>query len=235
MSRVRALIVDDEPLSRTRLQRLLLARNDVEVVGTAIDGDDALAKIAALAPDLIFLDIQMPGLGGFDVLNEIGGGGRPFVIFTTAHAQYALRAFEVQAIDYLLKPFDEPRLKASLDRAVQMIRGSDWTARFMVKSGGRIVFVNTDEVVSIAGADNYAYLHCRDGSSHLVRTTLKAMEKQLDPQRFVRVHRSTIVNISTIAEMRARDHGELEIVLSNGAHVIASRTYSDALRAAVHP
>ena len=235
MSRVRALIVDDEPLSRTRLQRLLGARKDIEVVGTAIDGDDALEKIAALAPDLIFLDIQMPGLGGFDVLSEIGGRGRPFVIFTTAHAQYALRAFDVHAIDYLLKPFDEARLTASVDRAMEIIGGSEWTARFMVKSAGRIMFLSTDEIVWIASADNYVYLHCRDGASHLVRTSMKALEKQLDPRRFVRIHRSTIVNIGTIATLRARDHGELEVVLSNGARVTASRTYSEALRAAVHP
>jgi len=234
MSRVRALIVDDEPLARTRLQRLLRQRGDVDVVGSASDGDEALKKIAALAPDLIFLDIQMPILGGFDVLGEIGGSGRPFVIFTTAHAQYALRAFEVHAIDYLLKPFDETRLNESLDRALPMIRGSEWTTRFMVKSGGRIMFLRADEVTSITSADNYVYLHC-NGASHLVRTSLKALEMTLDPKRFVRVHRSAIVNVAAVAELLPRDHGEFEIVLRDGSRLTSSRTYGEQLRAAVRP
>ena len=230
MTRVRALIVDDEPLARTRLQRLLRARADVEVVGLAANADEAVEKVTELAPDLIFLDVQMPGLGGFDVLRQIGGSGRPFVIFTTAHAQYALRAFEVHALDYLLKPFDEERLNASLDRALPIIGGSEWTERFIVKSAGRIMFLRADEIAWIAAADNYVYLHV-NGGSHLVRDSLKAMEKKLDPERFARVHRSAIVNLSSIAELKPLDHGDYEVTLRDGTRLIATRKFSPRLRA----
>jgi two-component system LytT family response regulator len=218
VTRIRALIADDEPLSRRRLERLLLRRDDVEVVGTARDGDEALAMIAALAPDLIFLDIQMPGLGGFDVLREIGGGGRPFVIFTTAFDQYALRAFEVHALDYLLKPFDESRLAAALDRALPLIGGAEWTQRFVVKSAGRLLFLRTDEIDWIAAADNYVYLHA-GSASHLVRMTLKSIEETLDPARFARVHRSTIVNLDAVREVAGG-----EVVLRDGTRLAASRS-----------
>jgi two-component system, LytTR family, response regulator len=230
MTRVRALIVDDEPLARTRLQRLLRARADVEVVGAAANADEAVEKITELAPDLIFLDIQMPGLGGFDVLRQIAGSGRPFVIFTTAHAQYALRAFEVHALDYLLKPFDAERLNASLDRALPMIGGSEWTERFIVKSAGRIMFLRADEIAWIAAADNYVYLHV-NGASHLVRDSLKAMERKLDPERFARVHRSAIVNLSSIAELKPLDHGDYEVTLRDGTRLTATRKFSPRLRA----
>jgi two-component system, LytTR family, response regulator len=229
MSRVRALIVDDEPLARTRLERLLGGRADVAIVGTAASGDEAITKVTSLLPDLIFLDVQMPGLGGFDVLGEIGGRGRPFVIFTTAHAQYALRAFEVHALDYLLKPFDEERLMSALDRALPMIRGSEWTERFLVRSAGRIVFIGANEIAWIEAADNYAYLHC-DGATHLIRTSLKALEQKLDPSRFVRIHRSAIVNLTQIAELMPLAHGDYDVILRNGRHIAASRTFGGGLR-----
>ncbi len=233
MSRVGALIVDDEPLARTRLKRLLHGRPDVEVVGSAANADEALEKITELAPDLIFLDIQMPGLDGFDVLRQIGGSGRPYVIFTTAHAQYALRAFEVHALDYLLKPFDEERLMSALDRALPMIRGSEWTERFLVRSAGRIMFLRADEIAWIAAADNYVYLHV-NGGSHLVRDSLKAMEKKLDPERFVRVHRSAIVNLASIAELKPLDHGDYDVLLRDGTRLTATRKCSRRLRI-LHP
>ena len=217
MSRVRALIAEDEPLARRRLERLLKKRGDVEVVGAARDGDEALAMIAALAPDLIFLDIQMPGLGGFDVLREIGGAGRPLVIFTTAFDQYALRAFEVHALDYLLKPFDAARLDAALDRARPLLRGSEWTQRFVVKSGGRILFLRAEEIDWIAAADNYVYLHA-GGASHLVRTTLKSIEQKLDRERFVRIHRSTVVNVGAVRALEGS-----EVVLRDGTRLSVSR------------
>ena len=221
MSRVRALIAEDEPLARQRLERLLRMRDEVEVAGVARDGDEALAMIAALAPDLIFLDIQMPGLGGFDVLREIGGAGRPFVIFTTAFDQYALRAFEVHALDYLLKPFDGTRLDAALDRALPLIhhsmRGSEWTRRFVVKSAGRILFLRAEEIDWIAAADNYVYLHAA-GASHLVRTTLKSIAETLDPARFIRIHRSTLVNVDAVHEVAGG-----EVMLRDGTRLAVSR------------
>jgi two-component system LytT family response regulator len=230
--RVRALIVEDEPLARQRMERLLAARDDVEVVGAAIDGDDALRLIASHAPDLIFLDIHMPGLGGFDVLRELAGSGRPFVIFTTAYDQYALRAFEVHALDYLLKPFGEARLNEALDRAMPLIRGGPWTQRFAVKSAGRIVFLRDDEIDWIAAAGNYVYLHCGKSGTHLVRTPLKTIERRLDPTRFVRVHRSTIVNLDAVAHLTPTSNGDCELTLRDGTRLPASRTFSERLRVA---
>ena len=228
MKRIRAFIVEDEPLARTRLTRLLKLRDDVEVAGSAADGDTALEKIPAADPDLVFLDIQLPGLGGFDVLKELGGRARPFVIFTTAYDQYAVKAFEVQAIDYLLKPFDEERLNAALDRALPLIRGARPGGRFIVKSGGRILFLGADDISWIAAADNYVYLHT-NGASHLVRTTLRALEKTLDAERFVRVHRSAIVNIDAIDRIEPMAHGDSAIILRGGTRLTASRTYRDRL------
>lgn len=231
MTRVRALIAEDEPLARQRLERLLRLRNDIEVVATAADGDEALAMIASTAPDLIFLDIQMPGLGGFDVVRELGGTGRPFVIFTTAYDQYALRAFEVHALDYLLKPFDDVRLNAALDRALPLIGGGAWTQRFVVKSAGRILFLRAEEIDWIAAADNYVALHAGK-ASHLVRMTLKSIEQKLDPARFLRVHRSTIVNLEAVRQFLPAAHGDCELVLRDGTRLTASRTFSERLRAA---
>jgi len=231
---IRALIAEDEPLARERLRRLLRRRKDVEVVAAAADGDEALAMIAATAPDLIFLDIQMPGLGGFDVLHEIGGAGRPQVIFTTAYDQYALRAFEVHALDYLLKPFDQERLDEAVDRAVMLIRGSEWTQRFVVRSAGRIIFLCDDEIDWISAADNYVYIHA-GGQSHLIRTTLKALERTLDPKRFLRVHRSAIVNVDRIRERIPLAHGDSELVMRDGTRVTASRTYGRLIPDDVHP
>lgn len=234
MRRTRALIAEDEPLARSRLERLLRARDDIEVVGAAVDGDQALAMIASLAPDLLFLDIQMPGMGGFDVLAEIGGRGCPFVIFTTAYDQYALRAFEVHALDYVLKPFDETRLAAALDRALPLIRGAEWTQRFAVRSTGRIFFLRSEEIDWIAAAGNYVYLHS-GGASYLIRATLKTIERKLDPERFVRIHRSTIVNIDSLRELIPASHGDCELLLRDGSRIAGSRTFSERLRAAARP
>jgi len=232
--RARALIAEDEPLARRRLERLLRRRDDIEIVASAKDGDEALALIASTAPDLIFLDIQMPGLGGFDVVRELAGGGKPFIIFTTAYDQYALRAFEVHALDYLLKPFDDVRLDAALDRALPLIGGGEWTQRFVVKSVGRILFLRAEEIDWIAAADNYVELHA-GRALHLVRTTLKSIEQKLDPARFVRVHRSTIVNVESVRQFIPSAHGDCELVLHDGTRLAVSRTFSDRVRAAARP
>jgi two-component system LytT family response regulator len=228
MKRVRAFIVEDEPLARKRLVRLLEQRGDIEVAGVAADGDEALERISPADPDLLFLDIHLPGLGGFDVLDQIRGGARPFVIFTTAYDEYALKAFEVHAIDYLLKPFDDVRLNAALDRALPLIRGSNPSARFIVKSGGRILFLGADDIAWISAADNYVYLHV-NGASHLVRTTLRALERTLEPGRFVRIHRSAIVNVASIDRIEPLAHGDAEVVLRDGTRLTASRTFRDRL------
>ncbi len=246
---IRALIVDDERLARARLVRLLRRREDVEIVGVACDGDEAVQMIAELRPDLVFLDVQMPGLSGFDVLDAVGlqsnGNRMPAVVFTTAFDQYALRAFEVHALDYLLKPFDEERLSASLDRAAAMIRGSRADPglrpfleqmappeRFVVRTPGRIVFLPLAEVDWIEAAGNYVYVHA-GRERHLIRGTLKAIESRF-ASSFARIHRSAIVNLERVRELAPRAHGDCEVVLRGGARLPVSRTFAARLRALRH-
>lgn len=246
---LRALIVDDERLARARLVRLLRRREDVEIVGVACDGDEAVEMLAELRPDLVFLDVQMPGLSGFDVLDAVGphmnGNRMPAVVFTTAFDQYALRAFEVHALDYLLKPFDEERLSASLDRAAAMIRGARADPglrpfleqmappeRFVVRTPGRIVFLPLAEVDWIEAAGNYVYVHA-GRERHLIRGTLKAIESRF-ASRFARIHRSAIVNLERVRELAPRAHGDCEVVLRGGARLPVSRTFAARLRALRH-
>jgi len=241
---MRALIVDDERLARTRLRRLLAERNDVEVIGAAEDGDEAVSMIDQLRPDLLFLDIQLPGLSGFDVLAAIAGDP-PFIIFTTAFDQYAVRAFEVHALDYLLKPFDGERLHPAVDRAIAMIRGTRSTSRFLeelapksierfvVRHAGRIVFVAVEQIDWIEAADNYVYLHA-GSESHLIRGSLKTIESRLGPN-FVRIHRSAIVNASRIRSLKPLSHGDYDVELLDGSHLTATRTFAARLRESVSP
>lgn len=246
---IRALIVDDERLARARLVRLLRRREDVEIVGVACDGDEAVQMIAELRPDLVFLDVQMPGLSGFDVLDAVGprsnGNRMPAVVFTTAFDQYALKAFEVHALDYLLKPFDEERLSASLDRAAALIRGARADPglrpfleqmappeRFVVRTPGRIVFLPLAEVDWIEAAGNYVYVHA-GRERHLIRGTLKAIESRF-ASRFARIHRSAIVNLERVRELTPRAHGDCEVVLRGGARLPVSRTFAARLRALRH-
>jgi two-component system, LytTR family, response regulator len=246
---LRALIVDDERLARARLVRLLRRREDVEIAGVACDGDEAVEMLAELQPDLVFLDVQMPGLSGFDVLDAVSsrsnGNRMPAVVFTTAFDQYALRAFEVHALDYLLKPFDEERLSASLDRATAMIRGARADPglrpfleqmappeRFVVRTPGRIVFLPLAEVDWIEAAGNYVYVHA-GRERHLIRGTLKAIESRF-AARFARIHRSAIVNLERVRELAPRAHGDCEVVLRGGARLPVSRTFAARLRALRH-
>jgi two-component system LytT family response regulator len=233
------LIVDDERLARTRLRRLLAERNDVEVIGAAEDGDEAVSMIDQLRPDLLFLDIQLPGLSGFDVLAAISGDP-PFIIFTTAFDQYAVRAFEVHALDYLLKPFDGERLHPAVDRAIALIRGARSTERFLeelapksierfvVRHAGRIVFVAVEQIDWIEAADNYVYLHA-GSESHLIRGSLKTIESRLGPG-FVRIHRSAIVNASRIRSLKPLSHGDYDVELTSGSHLTSTRTFAARLR-----
>jgi two-component system, LytTR family, response regulator len=234
---IRALIVDDERLARARLVRLLKKRTDVEVVGVAVDGDDALELIASAKPDLVFLDIRMPELSGFEVI-AAAGARMPHVIFTTAFDEYALRAFEVHALDYLLKPFDEERLFASLDRTALLLRSArvPRLETLVIRTPGRVVFLGWQEVDWIESAGNYVYVHAGK-EKHLLRATLKQLEARLDARRFTRVHRSAIVNVTRIRELRPGAHGDAEVVLRSGAQLIASRTYAARLqkRMSAHP
>src|SRR4051812_34756910 len=234
-ARTRVLIVDDEPLARERIRTLLADEPGFEIVGEATDGTSGAESILALQPDLVFLDVQMPGADGFDVIDAVGADKMPFVVFVTAHDRYALKAFDVHALDYLLKPFDKARFSTALERAKTQLRHGTAAAldqrlqellqtvegrrhgaeRLMVKSGGRITFVRIADIDWIEAAGNYVRLHVGK-EDHLLRESLAALEKKLDAGLFVRVHRSTIVNLDRIREIQPAFHGDYVIVLRDG-------------------
>ena len=243
---MRALIVDDEPLARRGVALRLKKFKDVEVVGECGDGPSAVEKIAELAPDVIFLDVQMPGMDGFEVLRALPREDLPMVIFLTAYEQHALRAFEVHALDYLLKPVDDERFGTAMQRARQVMdtdskiqmaerivhlleeRPGRYVSRFPVRVGSRIQVVLTDDIEWIAAAGDYAELHC-SGRCHLLRETMNALELKLDPLQFLRIHRSKIVRVGCVRELRAIDNREYLVTLSDGSEHRSSRTYADRL------
>ena len=248
--RTRVLIVDDEPLARERIRTLLEEDPAFELVGEAADGTTGAESIMALQPDLVFLDVQMPGADGFDVIDAVGADKMPFVVFVTAYDRYALRAFDVHALDYLLKPFDRERFREALARAqVQMDRNNTngdlerrlaaivqdlkpakaRTDRFVVKSGGRIFFVRTAEIDWIEAAGNYVKLHVGN-DSHLIRETMNAVEAKLSPDMFVRIHRCHIVNIEQVRELQPWFNGEYVVFLKNGTRLTLSRGYRERLQ-----
>jgi two-component system, LytTR family, response regulator len=248
MTIVRALIVDDEPLARRRLKALLRDEEGVEVVGEAGDGAAALAAIGRLQPDVVFLDVQMPGMDGFDVLDALSPSACPVVVFVTAYDQYALQAFDVHAADYLLKPFDRKRLRHALVK-VRALAGGDAEAaaarllglvaavragrhleRMVIKTATRVYFVRAADVDRIEAAGHYLTLHV-GREAHVMRGTIREIAARLNPDRFVRVHRSTIVNLDRIKELIPSFHGEYVIVLRDGTRVTSSRGYSDRLQA----
>lgn len=246
---LRVLIVDDERLAREKLWRFLTEADAVRVVGEAANGKEAVTRIRKERPDVIFLDVQMPGMDGFGVIEELATDAVPAVVFVTAHDEYAIRAFEVEAIDYLLKPFDRLRLHESLDRVRRQLgqepalfmeklrrllgTGSArvaWPAlqRIAVRSGGRIQSLRVDEVHWFEAADNYLRVHTT-GAAHLIRETLTALEKSLDPNVFIRIHRSAIVRIESIREVDSLFHGDYEAVLRTGKRLPVGRKYRDRL------
>ena len=246
--KIRTLIVDDEPLARERLTELLRTEPELELIGECSDGATAVAQIRQLAPDLVFLDVQMPELDGFGVLGQLEEGRRPAVVFVTAYDQYALKAFEVHAGDYLLKPFDQERCQTALQRALQRLRGKDSADltrrlsalladlkpearpadRIAVKGEGRVVLVKLDDLDWVEAADNYVVLHTGQ-ESHLLRETLTNLEARLPAAKFLRISRSAIVNLERIKELQPLFHGEYVVVLRNGAKVTLSRGYRDKL------
>src|SRR5918998_1451949 len=219
MKRIRTLIVDDEPLARERIRALLTDQPDVEVIGEARDGEEAVKAILAQEPDLVFLDIQMPKMDGFEVIRTVGAENMPLVVFVTAYDQHALKAFEVRALDYLLKPFDRERFAESLQRARKQIEREETgdlgrrllalvkdlrkdqprAERLVVKSGGRLFFLRADEIDWVEAAGNYVRLHVGT-TAHLLRETMNAIESRLDPEKFFRIHRCRIVNMERIQE-----------------------------------
>ena len=249
MPEIRALIVDDEPAARKGIRRLLTDDDEIEVIGEARDGKEAVELIRSLQPDLLFLDIQMPEMTGLDVIEAIGPRAVRAVIFVTAYDQWALRAFEVQALDYILKPFEDDRFRAVLQRAKEHLRKArtddlgerieallaarraepgSWLSRILVKEGGTVTFVPVDQLDWIEAADYYTRLHAGK-ETQLVRYTLNDLERQLDPQRFVRVHRSAIVNVTRVKEIRLDYQNHHIVVLSNGTRVPLSRSKKELL------
>jgi two-component system, LytTR family, response regulator len=233
-AKIRALIVDDEPLARSNLLVLLRADHEIGMIGECGSGEEALSEIRVANPDLLFLDVQMPECDGFDVLEMLGSDLPPAIVFVTAYDQYALRAFEAGALDYLLKPFDNARFELALSRAKQRIRlGRDRTQkleRFAIKNAGQVCFVKISEIDWIEAADYYACLHVGP-RSHLLRRTLSDLEQDLDPNVFCRVHRSSIVNLGGVRGLKLRQDGEYEVLLDSGATVRLSRRYRKHLQA----
>jgi len=250
---IRVLIVDDEPLARESLRLLLARRSEATVAGECRNGLEAVAAIAELRPDLVFLDVHMPGLDGFEVIREVGAEAMPAVVFVTAYEQFAVRAFETQALDYLLKPYAPERFHASLDRVLATLRrreaedmaaalkrllavmqddgrqpASAYAARLPAQRGKAMIFIDVAELEWIEACDDYVKLHLADGA-YLQKETLKALEVRLDPAHFARVHKSAIVRIDKIKALRPLFKGDLEAEMAGGDRVKVSRRRKRAL------
>jgi two-component system LytT family response regulator len=244
------LLVDDEPLARDGL-RILLARDpDIGAIHDAKNGHEAVARIREVRPDLVFLDVQMPEMDGFDALREIGADQMPAVVFVTAHDKYAIDAFEINAIDYLLKPVTEERFAKALARVKARLDakpGDDtnrqilslletiasptrYLTRLAVRTAGKTVLVDVADIDWIEAAENYVQLHT-SRSNHLLHVTMSTLEKSLDPGIFLRIHRSVIVNVTRIRELQPVMHGEYAITLTSGARLQSGRNYSERLKA----
>jgi two-component system LytT family response regulator len=251
MNRIRVLIVDDEPIARRGVRLQLKGDPEVEIIGECANGPEAVAAIRKLAPDLVFLDVQMPEMDGFEVIEAVGVERMPRVIFVTAYDQYTLRAFEVHALDYLLKPFDRERFLKALNHARSSLERGEFNRqlirllddrlvarkpleRLVIKSGGRIYFLNVEEVDWIEAADNYVELHV-GSESHLLRETISGLAARLDPARFLRIRHSTIVNLERVKELRPLFRGEYLIVLRDGTELTSSRRYRKNLDAILAP
>lgn len=246
--RIKTLIVDDEPIARDRVRRMLNEETDIEIIGECGNGKEAVSFINENKPDLVFLDIQMPEMSGFEAIHEINPNRIPAIIFVTAYDQYAIQAFDVHALDYLLKPFNRERFKRAIERAREQIEKANsgkiderlaslladltsskkYLERLVVKSVGRVFFLRTDEVDWIEAAGNYAKLHVgREG--HLIRETMNGLEAKLNPDKFLRIHRSTLVNIDRIKELNPLFSGDYTVMLKNGTELTLSRNYRDRL------
>lgn len=248
---IRTLIIDDVQLARERLKRCLAAEPDVQIVSECDNGTNAVASIRDLSPDLIFLDVQMPALDGFGVLEALKGERVPAVVFVTAYNEYAIQAFDVNALDYLLKPVDCARLSKAVARARSQLEqpsddldsrframlediktSSKFLKRLTIKLTGHTILLPTDEIDWIESYGNYLKVHA-GRESYLIRGTMQSLEGKLDPETFVRVHRSAIVNIEKIKEIYPRSNGDQDLVLQNGEQLMLSRKYRDRFFAAL--
>lgn len=255
MKTIKAIIVDDEPIARRNLQALLKDDPDIEVIGLCAGGSEAVKVIRKTPPDLLFLDIQMPETDGFAVLKKINISSIPAIVFVTAYDQYALKAFEAHALDYLLKPFTDERFAVMLERAKNQIRQrhaaelnrklhalllehaeqqepltGTYVNRFLIKEASRVFFVKAEEIDWVEAADYYVSLHVGN-KAHLLRETMSDLESKLDPAKFLRIHRSAIVNLHRVKEVLTRPGGEYFAVMKDGTQLKLSRSRRDQLEA----
>jgi two-component system LytT family response regulator len=251
MKPIRTVVADDQPMARERLTALLEQQPDIDVVATCASGAEVVSAIHAYRPDLVFLDMQMPELDGFGVIDAVGAERMPPVVFVTAYDAFALRAFEVHALDYLLKPFGRERFEQTLERARRHLehqRAGDLASRLlalvdevrparrrperlMIRTGARVVFVDVHQIDWVEAEGNYVRLHTGD-DSHLMRETMQSIERRLGPE-FVRIHRSRIVNLARVRELRLVASGEYEAVLNSGVKLGVGRIYRDKLQEAL--
>ena len=250
-NRIKTIIVDDEPLARRNLRVLLKSDPTIELAQECDSGSSAVTMIHTLQPDLVFLDVQMPEMNGFEVLEALDGTALPLIIFVTAYDQYALRAFEVSALDYLLKPFSDERFQKALTQAKRQLAQQDtselgkklltllgareakadaprYLTRLLVKTAGRVIFLRTEEIDWIEAYDNYVRLHT-GGKAHLLRQTMNELEAGLNPKQFARIHRSTIVNLDRIKELHLHFNGEHLVMLQDGTELKLSRSRKEWL------
>ena len=247
---IRTILVDDEPLAREKTRAFLEKEPDIEIVAECRDGKEALETIEAEKPDLVFLDIQMPEMDGFEVMENLELDDPPIIIFVTAFDEYALKAFDIHALDYLLKPFDRERFGEALSRARREVeqkhigdikdklmallndvrnRASKFPDRLVVKTAGRVVFLKIDDIDWVDAAGNYVKIHLAN-ESHMLRETMGRLEERLDPSKFLRIHRSTIVNIERIKELQQQFHGDYLVVLKGGQRLTLSRSYREKIQ-----
>ncbi len=249
MTKLRILIADDEPLARERVRAMLAREDSVEIVAEAANGPDALAAIRRDRPDVVFLDVQMPGCDGLAVASQLPEHERPAIIFVTAHDRFAVEAFGVRATDYLLKPFDRERLLAALQRAgaqVEARRASDLgakleslltappasskkTGRLSFRVEGRVVFLSPEEIVWVEAADNYVLLHLADNTRLMLRDTLSSIEDRLGTDEFTRINRSAVVRIDQVKELQPTFHGDYTVLLRDGTKLPLSRSQRNRL------
>lgn len=247
--RIRVLVVDDEPLAREKIRTMVEDDPEIEIIGECVNGQEAVAAVQSLLPDLMLLDVQMPLVDGFAVLDALKSAHLPAVIFITAFDHYAVHAFEVHALDYLLKPFDRERFNAAIAHAKAHLRrehsgqldprilallkqieaDSKHLERLVVKTSGRVFFLLTDDIDWIEAEGNYVNVHTAQ-KAHLLRESISSLEAQLDSRKFIRIHRSTIVNLSCIKELQSWSHGEYHVILHDGTQLTLSRNYRENLQ-----
>jgi len=251
-NQIRTLIIDDEPFARESLRIFLSEHPEFEIIGECTNGLEAVEFININKPDLIFLDIQMPELSGFDVLNEIDAANMPVIIFATAYDKYALKAFDANAVDYLLKPFSKPRFEEALLKAVKFLRGhhqenielikkllrtydnfrqqeEQFINRILVKEKKKYFFIKLEEVYYFEASSDYVIIH-KEKTKHWINESMSNLESRLDPNHFIRIHRSTIINVNYIEDLQPYFNGEFFITLKNGDRLKLSRNYKDKIK-----